>query len=295
MDETRDVDTGLDVLNLYLDTGSASESLHCSHSASSCEKTTGRCDRIRRIALSETVLESTSKLEDLIPQKGCRNDSDIDFRSFAMCLPPIPYIPTCRDTTIATPSAPPPTPTSATISLESLPPIPLPRTLSALIPNEGLSLPGTHKPKSLCQHDGCKWYGDEFYGGYCSSCFGCHTIPENSPPDGPSNITSQLRYQLCVGNGCEFFGAREFSGYCSKCHGKQTRLSEEKTDSITDWCSDDMKMCIICLHHPYNTVLLPCGHLYLCYQCASSIKNSNGTCPACRTTIRSFHRVFTPD
>ena len=64
----------------------------------------------------------------------------------------------------------------------------------------------------------------------------------------------------------------------------------------TEECAstEDNKLCVICLQAPYNTVLVPCGHLYLCYNCASSVKNKNAECPICRSFIQDILRVYTP-
>jgi len=222
------------------------------------------------------------------------NDCDIDVRSLAMGLPPIPSIPSESECSMATIKTTSTITETATFSLESLPPIPFPRTFVD-VPSQGLPSSSSNRTKARCKHGDCKWYGDVSYGGYCSDCFMCLTIEENSAVEESSFNSAQLGKQLCLGKGCEFFGATEYDGYCSQCHNKQKRLVDEMSNTTSGWCRDDMKMCIICLQLPYNTVLLPCGHLYLCFHCASSIKNKNGTCPACRTTIRSFHRVYTPD
>ena len=45
--------------------------------------------------------------------------------------------------------------------------------------------------------------------------------------------------------------------------------------------------CPICLEHPRDTLLVPCGHL-LCKRCSEMID----ACPICRAEVRETHRAF---
>lgn len=46
--------------------------------------------------------------------------------------------------------------------------------------------------------------------------------------------------------------------------------------------------CILCLSGPKNAVFIPCGHLYVCIDCAI---RCNGRCPLCRSFAR-FQQVY---
>jgi len=198
-------------------------------------------------------------------------------------------------------------------SFASLPPIPLPPAgIDFQTFRSSITMTKETKPvvmRSKCKVESCKFYGNDGYGGYCSECFMCITVMENAPPSSSKSTDDSIYFdmiqntsteksidkQLCNGNGCQFFGSPHCNGYCSHCFTIETRRVQMNEGCSNEGRDGDCKMCIICLQSPYNTVLLPCGHLYLCYQCASSIKKKAGNCPGCRTHINSFHRVYTPD
>ena len=52
--------------------------------------------------------------------------------------------------------------------------------------------------------------------------------------------------------------------------------------------------CVICCLRASDSVLSPCGHKSLCYDCARSVQGrkcgSNGLCPFCRAPIRQVNR-----
>ena len=48
--------------------------------------------------------------------------------------------------------------------------------------------------------------------------------------------------------------------------------------------------CRVCYENEINTVLLPCGHIALCAQCATRCSD----CPICRTLIRGTVRSYIP-
>jgi hypothetical protein len=47
--------------------------------------------------------------------------------------------------------------------------------------------------------------------------------------------------------------------------------------------------CKICLVNKIQLVLLPCGHLCSCRDCAVGIKTE---CPICKTTIQGYIQVY---
>ncbi|MGH0192253.1 UNVERIFIED_CONTAM: hypothetical protein FKN15_020077 [Acipenser sinensis] len=47
-------------------------------------------------------------------------------------------------------------------------------------------------------------------------------------------------------------------------------------------------LCKICMDNKINVVLLPCGHLVSCLQCASALNR----CPICRVSLQSYVRTY---
>ena len=56
----------------------------------------------------------------------------------------------------------------------------------------------------------------------------------------------------------------------------------------------DINYCSICMENPKNAVCVPCGHISSCFDCLSSLKESENTarCPICRNQIESVIRVY---
>lgn len=58
-------------------------------------------------------------------------------------------------------------------------------------------------------------------------------------------------------------------------------------DAMKGEVEDDGKECIICLTNNKNTIMMPCGHLCVCDECAIPIAKSTKQCPVCRAPITS--------
>lgn len=65
----------------------------------------------------------------------------------------------------------------------------------------------------------------------------------------------------------------------------EPKKEEQKLES-----SETSKECQICCVNKYNTVFLPCGHVYACVKCASPLLQ----CPICRNRIMHVARIFLP-
>jgi len=61
------------------------------------------------------------------------------------------------------------------------------------------------------------------------------------------------------------------------------RIEEEKQKLLQS------NNCQLCVHGKIDTVLIPCGHVALCYDCATKIR---GHCFVCNAHVDSVHRVF---
>lgn len=46
--------------------------------------------------------------------------------------------------------------------------------------------------------------------------------------------------------------------------------------------------CLICLSNPRKTVILECGHICICQECANYVQESSQSCPVCRKPITSI-------
>ncbi|KAH9259092.1 hypothetical protein BASA81_002712 [Batrachochytrium salamandrivorans] len=58
-------------------------------------------------------------------------------------------------------------------------------------------------------------------------------------------------------------------------------VTEEEEPSHSHQNADSV--CVICMDRPRNALLLPCGHVHMCHECATSLENK--TCPVCRVKI----------
>ena len=47
----------------------------------------------------------------------------------------------------------------------------------------------------------------------------------------------------------------------------------------------DSSLCIICCEKPKESVFVPCGHKYCCYECGMKIINTVNVCPICKKTL----------
>lgn len=51
-------------------------------------------------------------------------------------------------------------------------------------------------------------------------------------------------------------------------------------------------LCVVCQDSERCTIILPCRHVCLCYECCVTIKRTHGRCPICRHIVRRTMRVF---
>lgn len=64
---------------------------------------------------------------------------------------------------------------------------------------------------------------------------------------------------------------------------KRSKKFERKRDT-----KSGEPTCIVC-ENPREVILLPCGHICLCYDCSQAIERK---CPMCRATIESVNEYF---
>lgn len=67
-------------------------------------------------------------------------------------------------------------------------------------------------------------------------------------------------------------------------YGKPTSNAKSTASSPTSYCSDGLsnRECIICMSEVKDTIVLPCRHMCLCFDCANTIRNRSNKCPLCR-------------
>jgi hypothetical protein len=50
--------------------------------------------------------------------------------------------------------------------------------------------------------------------------------------------------------------------------------------------------CIICYDAVINTVILPCGHLCICWECSNTLTEKKSNCPLCRQPIDKIIKTY---
>lgn len=54
----------------------------------------------------------------------------------------------------------------------------------------------------------------------------------------------------------------------------------------------DDGLCVVCLEHPADTAVVPCGHLCGCHRCMTGIMAAERLCPVCRGEASSTMRIY---
>ena len=66
----------------------------------------------------------------------------------------------------------------------------------------------------------------------------------------------------------------------------QSKFEEENNDSI------DKDDCIVCYSKKKEVVLIPCGHICLCFECSKEIQSKKPTCPYCRANFIQIVKIY---
>jgi len=77
--------------------------------------------------------------------------------------------------------------------------------------------------------------------------------------------------------------------------GVDIKIGEPKIESVENVNDLDIKEneCSVCMSEDKNSVIIPCGHVSCCFNCAMTIKEStNPICPICDCKIESVHHIF---
>lgn len=61
-------------------------------------------------------------------------------------------------------------------------------------------------------------------------------------------------------------------------------------DNVEEEVEDEFQEeeCVVCMERAPEVRNLPCGHVVMCEQCASSVKEATGSCPLCRSSFFTF-------
>jgi len=66
----------------------------------------------------------------------------------------------------------------------------------------------------------------------------------------------------------------------------------KQTFGIPSSIADVNRECEVCFDLVKDTLLAPCGHICMCYDCAVVVKTQKKICPICRTPILSIYRAY---
>ncbi|KAJ2032640.1 hypothetical protein IWW57_000110 [Coemansia sp. S610] len=98
--------------------------------------------------------------------------------------------------------------------------------------------------------------------------------------DGPSHVMPRcIRQKLCI-EGALFLQYEIF--------GLSETLQSRSASS-----TDELLQCAICLSDERDTAMLPCRHLCMCRECASTYRQQSNKCPICRTVVDAILHVNT--
>lgn len=89
---------------------------------------------------------------------------------------------------------------------------------------------------------------------------------------------------------------------CKKCSDECTSQNGDvKIDHFCPLCDVPIskcteefveRKCVICLENDCDTIILPCGHRCICYECATHLWTEKKQCPLCQTRVLTFRHMF---
>lgn len=158
-------------------------------------------------------------------------------------------------------------------------------------------------PPEICKTAGCNFIGKEAYLGYCYACLRVLSRQEDTASSTEKRVFLPTKHELLhkhhhkqmakKGATCNKQSCKEQKGgLATKDDSMQVGSKTSPPPPHNYQYDQERNICLVCLEEPYNTVLLPCGHVWLCYACAQTLMVTTKTCPACRSHVESFHRVY---
>jgi len=88
-----------------------------------------------------------------------------------------------------------------------------------------------------------------------------------------------------------FLVARRVRAWWEERNSPQQRheiIFRERTDADIEGLSD-IQICTVCLVNPREVILMNCGHVCVCADCALQLR---GKCPVCRSRIVYTHKAY---
>jgi len=67
---------------------------------------------------------------------------------------------------------------------------------------------------------------------------------------------------------------------------ESTKKAETSTTDTTEG------ICMVCYEAKRSTVIVPCGHICLCYPCATNLQANALNCPVCRGYVLNIIRAY---
>lgn len=107
----------------------------------------------------------------------------------------------------------------------------------------------------------------------CKKCAEECTPPKPPAPSAPNQKPQAQQPQIVPGL---------LNHTCPLCDTPIQRCTEEYVE----------QQCVICLENKCDTIILPCGHRCICYDCATRLWTEKKQCPLCQTRVLSFRHMF---
>ncbi|KAK8836903.1 hypothetical protein M9Y10_037429 [Tritrichomonas musculus] len=81
---------------------------------------------------------------------------------------------------------------------------------------------------------------------------------------------------------------------CKKCAEECSPNTCPLCETPIQKCTEEFveAKCVICLDNQCDTIILPCGHKCICYECATRLWTEKKQCPLCQTRVLSFRHMF---
>ncbi|XP_015778988.1 PREDICTED: protein ELC-like [Acropora digitifera] len=118
-------------------------------------------------------------------------------------------------------------------------------------------------------------------------------LSEWDPVNESSDITSLLQIMCITFSEVPPVYSKPSPRQNSSNNVKETQPRTRTTNPLPrDNQTDDS--CIVCMELKKDSVLMPCGHLGICFKCANRCKETSKTCPVCRKEIIEVCRVYEP-
>ncbi|KAJ1999232.1 hypothetical protein H4R26_005152 [Coemansia thaxteri] len=96
--------------------------------------------------------------------------------------------------------------------------------------------------------------------------------------DGPTHVALRcVKQKVCV-NGTVYLQHKIFS-------------PSETLQSRANPINEVPQQCAVCLSHECDAMMLPCRHLCMCRDCASTHRQHSNKCPICRTVVEAIMHI----